>query len=148
MKTPTHYTNLADLRNAKKWTQGELATKSGIGRSTVNFIEKGTQSMSDEQRRRLAGALDINPTDITREKLSFPLNAKELLQAAHFPVERILAFFEKNRKLRKGLTIAGLVKIAASISFKQRKMTGSVLDDGRFDEVVRDELATMFDTRK
>ncbi len=148
MKTPTYYTNLADLRNAKKWTQGELATRSGIGRSTVNFIEKGTQSMNDEQRGKLARALGINPTYITREKLSFPLNAKELLQAAHFPMERILDFFERNRKLRKGLTLAGIVKIAASISFKQRKMAGAVLDDGRFDEVVRDELATMFDPRK
>jgi transcriptional regulator with XRE-family HTH domain len=53
------------LREQKKLTQGQLAIKAGVGRSTVTMIESGQREhITVDVLAKLAKALDTTPNDI------------------------------------------------------------------------------------
>ena len=56
--------NLKELRERQFLTQGELAQKAGLGRDTVNQIERGKQKPYFRTVRKLAKALGVKPGDI------------------------------------------------------------------------------------
>jgi putative transcriptional regulator len=50
------------LREAKGWTQGELAERAGVTRATVNRLEKGRPKSIDlDVLEKLAAALEVAP---------------------------------------------------------------------------------------
>jgi transcriptional regulator with XRE-family HTH domain len=50
------------LREARGWTQGDLAERAGVTRATVNRIENGKPSSIDlDVLEKLAGALGVAP---------------------------------------------------------------------------------------
>lgn len=50
------------MREAKGWSQGELAERAGVTRATVNRIEMGrTRSIDLDTLEKLARALDVAP---------------------------------------------------------------------------------------
>jgi transcriptional regulator with XRE-family HTH domain len=52
---------LEELRNAKGWSQAELARRSGVPQSTISRIEAGkTNSIELSNLERLASALGVN----------------------------------------------------------------------------------------
>jgi transcriptional regulator with XRE-family HTH domain len=69
-------TNLRRLRNAKGWSQDDLAYEAGISRSYLSQIEKGVFYVSLRVIGRLAATLDVEPAEFltppsrrTRRKL-------------------------------------------------------------------------------
>jgi transcriptional regulator with XRE-family HTH domain len=51
---------VAELRDAKGWTQAELAEKAGVSRATVNRIESDTNRRIDfDVLEKLAGAFGV-----------------------------------------------------------------------------------------
>ena len=58
----TNQTNLAqkitNYREAQDMTQAELADKSGIERTALNKIEKGTRKVSSDELKAIALALE------------------------------------------------------------------------------------------
>ena len=58
---PIHV-RLRELRDARGWTQGELAERAGVTRATVSRIEGGKVASLDLQVfEKLANALDVHP---------------------------------------------------------------------------------------
>lgn len=55
---------LWEMRTSKRFTLMQLATKSGIGKSTLNNIENGKVSPTLFQLETIAIALDIKITDL------------------------------------------------------------------------------------
>ena len=53
---------IKELRQAKGWTQQELADQAKVTRATVNRLENGRQTLIDlDVLERLAGALGVTP---------------------------------------------------------------------------------------
>jgi len=53
---------LRELREKRLLTQAELAQRSGVAETTINRIEKGYHEPRFSTIRRLAQALDVDPT--------------------------------------------------------------------------------------
>ena len=80
----TNQTNLAqkitNYREAQDMTQAELADKSGIERTALNKIEKGTIKVSSDELKAIALALnisadtllDLNGSELTWADLGMP----------------------------------------------------------------------------
>lgn len=58
---------IAQFRKRLGWTQGDLARQLGTGRSTVAKLEGETMQLTPHWMRRIAGALDVAPTDLLSE---------------------------------------------------------------------------------
>lgn len=56
--------NLKRLRDARLWTQEELAKRAGLDRTEVQKIETGNRNPGVEVILKLAGALEASPDDI------------------------------------------------------------------------------------
>ncbi|MCG2593029.1 helix-turn-helix domain-containing protein [Ramlibacter sp. XY19] len=52
------------LRQAKGWTQEELATHAGVARDIVAKIERGSRNPTLEVLDRLAAALEVRTADL------------------------------------------------------------------------------------
>jgi transcriptional regulator with XRE-family HTH domain len=67
---------LAQLRNAKHWSQSELARRSGVPQSTISRLESGdTRSIDLDNLGKLAEALGVNAAyliDHTQEAAPAP----------------------------------------------------------------------------
>jgi len=74
---------LAQLRKEKNLTQEQIGKASGIGPTTWSRIEKGVSTLSMEQLRAAAKALDVAPALILEraEKLEQELKGKGILVA-------------------------------------------------------------------
>ncbi len=57
---------LKDLRVRRALTQEELAAKAGIGKNTVNRMERDLTEPRPSTLRKLAGALDVPPAKLVR----------------------------------------------------------------------------------
>lgn len=57
---------LRELRELRFLTQRELAEKAGIGEATVVRIEKGQQTPTFRTIKRLAAALNVDPSDLAQ----------------------------------------------------------------------------------
>ena len=62
----TFATNLRRLRNAKGWSQDELAYEAKISRSYLSQIEKGVYHVSISVIGKLAHALDAEPDEFLK----------------------------------------------------------------------------------
>lgn len=58
---------LKDLRIERALTQEELAEKAGIGKNTVNRMERDLTEPRPSTLRKLAGALDVPPRELVRD---------------------------------------------------------------------------------
>lgn len=59
---------LKDLRIRRALTQDELAEKAGIGKNTVNRIEKNHTEPRPPTLRKLAQALEVDPAELVGSK--------------------------------------------------------------------------------
>jgi transcriptional regulator with XRE-family HTH domain len=57
---------IRELRNAKVWTQEELARVSGVGVTTIVRIELNYVSPHPKTIRKLADSLGVRPEDLVR----------------------------------------------------------------------------------
>ena len=57
---------LKELRESKFLTQRELAAKAGVGEATVVRIERGQQTPTFRTIKRLAAALDLDPSELVQ----------------------------------------------------------------------------------
>ncbi len=57
---------LKDLRVERALTQQELADAAGIGKNTVNRIERNETEPHMSTLRKLASALDVKPADLVK----------------------------------------------------------------------------------
>jgi transcriptional regulator with XRE-family HTH domain len=62
--------NLRRLRNAKGWTQEELAFRAKVDRSYVSQLETGAYSASVTMLGKLAKALGVNAGEFLKEDRS------------------------------------------------------------------------------
>ena len=74
-------TRLRQLREARDWSQADLAKASGLHRTHVSLIERGRCSLTLDNLERLADAFAISATDL----LSTGSNPRCLL-ASTYPV--------------------------------------------------------------
>ncbi len=58
---------LREAREAKGWTQTELAEESGSSQAMICRVEKGRQNLTLRTMRQLADALGVGPLDIDWE---------------------------------------------------------------------------------
>jgi XRE family transcriptional regulator, regulator of sulfur utilization len=75
--------NIAELRSSKGYTQGQLAERAGLPRSTVTNLESGSANPSLTNLLAVAGALQVN----IEELLTRPRKSLELIRAADIPVQ-------------------------------------------------------------
>lgn len=61
---------LKDLRIQRALTQEELAEKAGIGKNTVNRMERNLTEPHMSTVRKLAGALDVDPAELVKGESS------------------------------------------------------------------------------
>ena len=67
MRTVVYVGNrLKDLRVERALTQEELAKKAGVGKNTVNRIERNETEPHMSTLRKLAGALEVEPARLVR----------------------------------------------------------------------------------
>jgi transcriptional regulator with XRE-family HTH domain len=59
---------LKELREARGWTQSDLARESGVPQPTISRIEKGTSAIDLGVLERLANALDIDAALLIQHK--------------------------------------------------------------------------------
>jgi len=64
------------LRDIKKWSQNELAQKSGVPQSSISYVEKHERDLPIDYAVKLATALDCNVLDIIWEELGITPNDK------------------------------------------------------------------------
>ncbi len=63
------YVRLRELRDARGWTQAELAERAEVTRATVSRIEGGkVRSLDLEVFEKLATALDVHPAVLIDQK--------------------------------------------------------------------------------
>ncbi len=63
------YVRLPELRNARGWTQAELAERAEVTRATVSRIEGGkVRSLDLDVFEKLATALDVHPAVLIDQK--------------------------------------------------------------------------------
>jgi hypothetical protein len=49
---------------SKRWKRGKWATKAGVGKNSVYEYLEGRRTLSDENRKAMAEALGLEPTDL------------------------------------------------------------------------------------
>ncbi len=59
---------LKDVRVRRALTQEELAAKAGIGKNTVNRMERDLTEPRPSTLRKLAGALNVDPAELVRRR--------------------------------------------------------------------------------
>ena len=59
---------LKRARKAKRWTQLELAERSGVSQQAISFIENGRNSPSESTIRLLADALGLSVSDLLHDE--------------------------------------------------------------------------------
>lgn len=55
------------LRSRRLWLIGDLAEKSGVHRNTISKLENGRGGAYPETIRKLAEALDVEPTELLED---------------------------------------------------------------------------------
>jgi transcriptional regulator with XRE-family HTH domain len=60
-------TKLRGLRERRLWLIGDLAEKSGVHRNLISTYEHGKSGAHPDTIRKLAKALDVDPTELIGE---------------------------------------------------------------------------------
>jgi ribosome-binding protein aMBF1 (putative translation factor) len=63
-------TNVRKLREAREWSQEELADRAGVDRTYISSIERRKYAVSIEIVDRLARALDMEAADLLKRPIS------------------------------------------------------------------------------
>lgn len=63
-------TNIVKLRDAKKWSQADLAHRVGVHLNTIKTIETDKSEGTFETRMAIAGALEVEMADLYRDTAS------------------------------------------------------------------------------
>jgi transcriptional regulator with XRE-family HTH domain len=58
---------LRRLRESRLWLIGDLAEKSGVHRNLISTYEHGKSGAHPDTIRKLANALDVDPTELVGE---------------------------------------------------------------------------------
>jgi transcriptional regulator with XRE-family HTH domain len=58
---------LREIRFIRGITQQILSVKSGVNQATISHIERGLRYPTDQQKKRIAKVLQLNPKAITWE---------------------------------------------------------------------------------
>jgi transcriptional regulator with XRE-family HTH domain len=58
---------LQRLRKRRLWLIGDLADRSGVHRNTISKLENGKGGAYPDTIRKLAAALDVEPTELMGE---------------------------------------------------------------------------------
>ena len=68
---------LKDIRAQKFLTRQDLASKAGVGASTIYAIESGREIPTLRSARKLAEALEIDPMEVEEFKAAYQRAIKE-----------------------------------------------------------------------
>jgi len=66
--------NLRKLRNARRWTQEELADRVGLSARYIGQLEREKASASITVLGRLAAAFEVEPAELIRREPSPPVS--------------------------------------------------------------------------
>ncbi len=55
---------LKEIRAARRITQFDLRIKTGISQTMISYWERGLLQPSEDQKRKIAGALGLNSKDV------------------------------------------------------------------------------------
>lgn len=72
---PPPENRIAELRQARGWSQEELASRIGCTKSQLSRLENGQRGLSREWQGRLSAALDVAPEDLLNAPPLFSLHA-------------------------------------------------------------------------
>lgn len=75
--------NVKGYRKKRGWSQGDLATHSGVSRATINATENGKGDLRFSSICKLAGALGVAPHELVQSRLR---TAEELSRLGEQPV--------------------------------------------------------------
>ncbi|MFM0630508.1 helix-turn-helix domain-containing protein [Paraburkholderia xenovorans] len=68
---------LRQLRQARGWSQEELAERAGLHRNFVGLVERGSTQVAIDSLFSLADALGITASDLLRQVETPPASASE-----------------------------------------------------------------------
>ena len=65
---------IRSLREDKKWTQGDLAKKSGVSKSSIQLYESGKGNITQLNLEKIASAFGVNISYFINDKMSNSLS--------------------------------------------------------------------------
>lgn len=80
MTSRTPLPRMRQLREARGWTQEDLAAESNLSAGTISAYELGTRSWTRKSLVPIAAALGVSVTDIVGKEGVFNLQTSELLE--------------------------------------------------------------------
>ena len=90
---------IKELRRIKNMSLRELAAKTGLSKTTLSDLEKGTKNPSLETLEKVAAAFELSPAEFLKETES----PDELISSAKASSSEILAGVSKSGDLLKVL---------------------------------------------
>lgn len=62
--------NVRHIRETKGWSQEDLAHESGLHRTYISGVERGSRNPTVDVLKRLALALDVKPYQLLKEEIT------------------------------------------------------------------------------
>ena len=87
---------IRSLREDKEWTQGDLAKKSGVGKSSIQLYESGKGNITQLNLKKIASAFGVNISYFINDKMSNSLSISRPLV-----VHKSSLSPEKSKKLQE-----------------------------------------------
>lgn len=107
---------IAQLREKKGWTQGELGRMVGMTQSSISRIEKGQSSPDANQVRVIARAFGMSATDFTSIVEDAEARAEQATESQDVPKEKPNATLA----LLGAVGLAGLAGFAAAMALRAK----------------------------
>ena len=87
---------IRSLREDKEWTQGDLAEKSGVGKSSIQLYESGKGNITQLNLEKIASAFGVNISYFLNDKMSNSLSISVHKSSPNMSISP-----EKSKKLQK-----------------------------------------------
>ena len=87
---------IRSLREDKEWTQGDLAEKSGVGKSSIQLYESGKGNITQLNLEKIASAFGVNVSYFLNDKMSNSLSISVHKSSPNMSISP-----EKSTKLQK-----------------------------------------------
>ena len=87
---------IRSLREDKEWTQGDLAEKSGVGKSSIQLYESGKGNITQLNLEKIASAFGVNVSYFLNDKMSNSLSISVHKSSPNMSISP-----EKSEKLQK-----------------------------------------------
>ncbi|WP_103602115.1 XRE family transcriptional regulator [Campylobacter concisus] len=87
---------IRSLREDKEWTQGDLAEKSGVGKSSIQLYESGKGNITQLNLEKIASAFGVNVSYFLNDKMSNSLSISVHKSSPDMSISP-----EKSKKLQK-----------------------------------------------